>query len=154
MLKKFLLGTCYYPEHWPEARHETDFRRMKETGIDLVRMGEGAWGYFEPEEGTFRFELFDRAIALCRRFGIKVIFGTPTYCGPAWIASKYPEVLRWDFQRVPMRHGSRRNFNYTSEKYLELSDRICTALAEHYADETQIVAWQLDNEFNCHMDVS
>jgi beta-galactosidase len=154
MANKFLLGTCYYPEHWPAARHENDFRRMKETGIDVVRMGEGAWGYFEPREGQFQFELFDRAIALCRRFGIKVIFGTPTYCGPAWIASKYPEVLRWDFQRVPMGHGSRRNFTYSSEKYLELSDRICTALTEHYAGEKQIIAWQLDNEFNCHMDVS
>jgi beta-galactosidase len=154
MLKAFHLGVCYYPEHWPASRHASDFRRMKEAGIDLVRMGEGAWSYFEPEEGRFQFELFDRAIDLCRRNGIKVIFGTPTYCGPAWIAAKYPEVLRWNFQRIPMAHGSRRNFNYTSPKYFELSDRICTALAEHYAGEKQIVAWQLDNEFNCHMDVS
>ncbi len=53
-----------------------------------------------------------------------------------------------------MGHGSRRNYNYTSPKYLELSDRICTALAKHYANENQIIGWQLDNEFNCHMDVS
>jgi len=127
---------------------------MKQNGFEFVRMGEGAWAYFEPEEGKFQFELFDRAIDLCRKYDIKVIFGTPTYSGPAWIADRYPEVLRWNFQRIPMGHGSRRNFNYTSPKYLELSDRICTALAEHYADEKQIVAWQLDNEFNCHMDVS
>ncbi|HEY1921133.1 MAG TPA: beta-galactosidase, partial [Tepidisphaeraceae bacterium] len=154
MFKTFQLGVCYYPEHWPASRHAADIRRIKENGIDLVRMGEGAWSYFEPEEGRFQFDLFDRAIELCGRNGIKVIFGTPTYCGPAWIATNYPEVLRWNFQRIPMGHGSRRNFNYTSAKYLELSDRICTALAEHYAGEKQIVAWQLDNEFNCHMDVS
>jgi beta-galactosidase len=80
--------------------------------------------------------------------------GTPTYAGPAWIAHNYPEVLRHNFQRVPMRHGSRRFYNYTSPKYLDLSDKICTALAEHYKHEEQIIAWQLDNEFNCHMDVS
>jgi beta-galactosidase len=154
MLDPFRLGVCYYPEHWPASRHESDFRRMKENGFEFVRMGEGAWAYFEPEEGRFQFELFDRAIDLCRKYGIKVIFGTPTYAGPAWIADRYPEVLRWNFQRIPMGHGSRRNFNYTSPKYLKLSDRICTALAEHYADEKQIVAWQLDNELNCHMDVS
>jgi beta-galactosidase len=154
MLDRFHLGVCYYPEHWPASKHADDFARMRENGFDLVRLGEGAWSYFEPEEGKFRFDLFDRAIDLCRKNGLKVIFGTPTYCGPAWIASNYPEVLRWNFQRIPMRHGSRRNFNYTSPKYLELSDRICTALAEHYAKEKQIVAWQLDNEFNCHMDVS
>jgi beta-galactosidase len=154
MFDDFRLGVCYYPEHWPASRHESDFRRMKEAGVDIVRMGEGAWSYFEPEEGRFQFDLFDRAIELCRRFGIQVIFGTPTYCGPAWIAKRYPEVLRWNFERIPMAHGSRRNYNYTSPKYLELSDRICVALAEHYAREKQIVAWQLDNEFNCHMDIS
>lgn len=136
------------------SRHASDFRRMRDAGFDVVRMGEGAWSYFEPEEGKFQFDLFDNAIGLCRRFGLKVIFGTPTYCGPAWIASQYPEVLRWNFQRIPMRHGSRRNYNYTSAKYLKLSDRICTALAEHYAGEKQIIGWQLDNEFNCHMDMS
>jgi beta-galactosidase len=154
MIDRFHLGVCYYPEHWSASRHADDFRRMRDAGFDVVRMGESAWGYFEPQEGKFRFDLFDRAIDLCRRFGIKVIMGTPTYAGPAWIANQYPEVLRWNFQRIPMKHGSRRNFNYTSPKYLELSDRICTALAEHYADEKQIVGWQLDNEFNCHIDVS
>jgi len=154
MFDRFQLGVCYYPEHWPASRHLADFRRMRDAGFDLVRMGEGAWSYFEPEEGKYRFDLFDHAIELCRRFGIKVIFGTPTYCGPAWIANQYPEVLRWNFQRMSMTHGSRRHFNYTSPKYFELSDRICTALAEHYVGEKQIVGWQLDNEFNCHMDVS
>jgi beta-galactosidase len=154
MLDRFRYGVCYYPEHWSPSRHESDFRRMKETGFDLVRMGEGAWGYWEPAEGQFQFDLFDRAISICRKFDIKVILGTPTYCAPAWVAINYPEVLRCDFGRQPMAHGSRRNFNYTSKKYLDLSDRLCTALAEHYRDEKQIIAWQLDNEFNCHMDVS
>ncbi len=154
MWDRFYYGVCYYPEHWDESRHASDIRRIAGCGFNVVRLGEGAWSYWEPEEGRFQFELFDRVIDLCRAAGLKVIMGTPTYCGPAWIAHKYPEVLRWNFERVPMAHGSRRNFNYTSLKYYELSDRICTALAEHYKDERQIIAWQLDNEFNCHMDVS
>jgi beta-galactosidase len=152
--KNFHIGACYYPEHWPASRHADDLRRMRDAGFDLVRLGEGAWSYFEPEEGKFQFDLFDRAIDLCRKNDIKVIFGTPTYCGPAWIASEYPEVLRWNFQRIPMKHGSRGNYSYASPKFLELSDRICTALAKHYADEKQIIGWQLDNEFNCYMNVS
>src|SRR5689334_16142346 len=150
----FYYGVCYYPEVWDPSRHESDIRRIAVCGFNLVRMGEGAWSYWEPEEGRFQFALFDRVIDLCRAHGIKVILGTPTYAGPAWIATKYPEVLRWDFNRTPMKHGSRRFYNYTSPKYLELSDRICTALAEHYRDNQQVIAWQLDNEFNCHMDVS
>jgi beta-galactosidase len=152
--KEFYYGVCYFPEHWDPSRHADDIRRIADCGFNFVRMGEGAWSYWEPREGQYQFELFDRVIDLCRDAGIKVILGTPTYAGPAWVASKYPEVLRWDYNRRPMAHGSRRNFNYTSPKYLDLSDRICTALAEHYKDEPQIIAWQLDNEFNCHMDVS
>jgi beta-galactosidase len=151
---RFLLGVCYYPEHWDASVHEDDLRRIAAAGFDYVRLGEGAWGYFEPEEGAYEFDLFDRAIDLCRKHKLKVIFGTPTYCAPAWVANRYPEVLRWNFDRTPMAHGSRRNFNYTSAKYIDLSDRICTALAAHYQGEGQIMGWQLDNEFNCHMDVS
>lgn len=154
MFDEFYYGVCYYPEHWSPDRHASDIRRIKECGFNFVRMGEGAWGYWEPEEGKYQFELFDHVIDLCREHGIKVILGTPTYCAPAWVSHRYPEVLRWDFRRMPMAHGSRRNFNYTSPKYRELSDRICKALAEHYAREPQVIGWQLDNEFNCHMDVS
>jgi beta-galactosidase len=154
MWPQFVYGVCYYPDQWDQKRHRRDIQRIAECGFDAVRMGEGGWGYFEPEEGRFQFDLFDRTIDLCRKHGVKVIMGTPTYCAPAWVSEKYPEVLRWNFDRIPMKHGSRRNFNYTSPKYYELSDRICTALAEHYRNEKQIIAWQLDNEFNCHMDVS
>jgi len=154
MIDRFHYGVCYYPEHWPMEMHEADFRRIKEAGFDYVRMAEGAWAYFEPAEGKFQFDLFDRALDLCRKHGIQVIMGTPTYCAPAWVQQKYPEILRWDFHRRPMAHGSRRNFTYSSDKYIELSDRICTVLAEHFINHPQILGWQLDNEFNCHMDVS
>lgn len=154
MANRFRFGVTYYPEHWPAENWPRDLDRIKAAGMNVVRLGEGAWWYWEPSEGRYQFELFDRVIDLCRERDIAVIMGTPTYCGPAWIATKYPEVLRWNIDRTPMAHGSRRNFNYTSEKYLELSDGVCRALAEHYAGEPQIVAWQLDNEFNCHMDVS
>ncbi len=147
-------GVCYFPEHWPARDIATDVKRIADCGFTYVRIGEGAWWYFEPREGQYQFDLFDQTIDECRKHGLKVVFGTPTYCGPAWIGHQYPEVYRWDFQRTPMKHGSRRNYNYTSEKYLDLSDKIVTALANQYKSEKQIIAWQIDNEFNCHMDVS
>lgn len=154
MWKDFYYGCAYYPEAWPESRWADDLARMAEAGFNVVRLGEGAWSYWEPTEGVYQFELFDRVIDLCRNNGIKVIMGTPTYAAPAWVSTTYPDVLRADFNRIPMKHGGRRNLNYTSPKYLELSDKICTALAGHYKSEKLILGWQLDNEFNCHMDVS
>lgn len=154
VLDRFHYGVCYYPEAWDPSRHASDITRIADAGFNYVRMGEGAWSYWEPKEGKYQFDLFDRVIELCARKKIQVILGTPTYTGPAWIAHRYPEVLRWNFERVPMQHGSRRFYNYTAPKYLELSDRICTALAEHYRGNDSVFCWQLDNEFNCHMAVS
>ena len=154
LFEKFFYGVCYYPEAWDPGRHESDIDRIAEAGFNFVRMGESAWSFWEPEEGRFQFDLFDRVIDRCRERNVRVILGTPTYACPAWAATKYPEILRWNYQRLPMAHGSRRNLNYTSPAMLALSDRICTALADHYRDEPLIMGWQLDNEFNCHMDVS
>lgn len=154
MANRFLIGATYYPEHWLAKDHPRDLDRMAAAGFNVVRLGEGAWWYWEPEEGKYQFELFDRVIDLCRERGIKVVMGTPTYTGPAWIMQKYPEVLRANFERMRMAHGSRQNFNHTSPRFRELSRKITTALAEHYAKENQIIAWQLDNEINNGLDAS
>ncbi len=151
---EFLLGVCYYPEHWRPELWEEDFCRISQLGFNTVRMGESAWSVWEPDDGVFSFELFDAAIELCRKYNLKVILGTPTYAPPAWLTSKYPEVLRKNFTGTVMQHGSRRHHNYTSHIYLKLCRRIVTALAEHYRDNTSVIGWQIDNELNCHMDVS
>ena len=154
MPNRFLFGATYYPEHWPAENHARDLARIAAAGFNVVRLGEGAWWYWEPREGEYQFELFDRVIDLCRERGIRVVMGTPTYTGPAWIAKNYPEVLRVNFERVVMAHGSRQNHCHTSPKFRDLSRRITTALAEHYKGESQIVAWQLDNEINNGVDAS
>jgi len=45
------LGTCYYPEHWPEDIWERDAAQMVEAGLSWVRIGEFAWSRLEPSEG-------------------------------------------------------------------------------------------------------
>ncbi|NQX60101.1 beta-galactosidase [Paenibacillus qinlingensis] len=151
---QFQYGVCYYPEHWERSLWDDDFRRMKELGFNVVRMGETAWNIFEPEEGRYSFDMFDEAIQLCAKHDLKVIMGTPTYAPPAWLTSAYPEVLRADFNGQLMQHGSRRHYNYTSPKYLDLCSKIVTEMAEHYGSNPYIIGWQIDNELNCHMSVS
>ncbi|THF80354.1 beta-galactosidase [Cohnella fermenti] len=143
------LGVCYYPEHWEEELWEDDFRRMRELGFSIVRMAEFAWAYMEPEEGTFRFELFDRALDAAHRYGLKVILGTPTATPPAWLTQKYPEVLNGTRDGTLYRHGMRRHTNYNSPVYRELCGRITRKMAEHFKDHPAVVGWQIDNELNC-----
>lgn len=61
------LGVCYYPEHWNPDLWREDLQRMRENGIESLRVAEFAWSIFEPEEGTFSFELFDRFLDLAQQ---------------------------------------------------------------------------------------
>src|ERR1700730_15284844 len=150
----FLYGVVYYPEQWPESQWDFDLSRIAQTGMNVVRMGEGAWSVWEPEEGHYDFALFDRALELCQKHELKAIMGTPTYTPPAWLTERYPEVLRTRFDGTPLVHGSRRHYNYTSPVYQQKSQAIAEALAEHYRGHPAVIGWQIDNELNCHLDVS
>jgi beta-galactosidase len=150
---EFRLGACYYPEHWPEQLWEEDYQRMRELGFSIIRVAEFAWTIFEPEEGKFSFDLFDRAIDLAHKHGIKVIIGTPTATPPAWLTTKYPEVLNVAQNGVQYQHGQRRHYNYNAPVYRELSARITRIMAEHYKDHPGVIGWQIDNEINCEVNV-
>ena len=65
--KEIVLGTCYYPEHWPERLWEEDLERMEEAGIRVIRIAEFAWSKVEPEEGMFTFEFFDHCLDLAEK---------------------------------------------------------------------------------------
>lgn len=151
IFKKLTMGVCYYPEHWDEALWDSDLRRMKEAGIELVRIGEFAWTIFEPEEGVFSFDFFDRFIEAARRHGLRVILGTPTATPPAWASHDYPEILNADISGTLYRHGARRHYNYNSVKYLQLTREIVTQLARHYGHNPAVAGWQIDNELNCEL---
>jgi len=150
----FLYGVVYYPEQWPEKQWDSDLARIAATGMNVVRMGEGAWSVWEPEEGRYEFAMFDQALELCQKHGLNAIMGTPTYTPPAWLTERYPEVLRASFDGSRLVHGSRRHYNYTSPVYRAKSDAITEQLARHYRDHPMVIGWQIDNELNCHLDVS
>jgi beta-galactosidase len=152
-LDRFRLGVCYYPEHWPEDLWADDFRRMREIGFSVIRMAEFAWTIFEPEEGRFSFDLFDRAIALAHDHGLQVIVGTPTATPPAWLTHTYPEVLNVTQAGVQYQHGQRRHYNYNAPIYRELSARIVRKMAEQYGQHPAVIGWQIDNELNCETNV-
>ncbi len=147
------LGVCYYPEHWDKSLWRDDLKRMKQYGIEVVRIAEFAWNKFEPHEGEFTFEFFDEFMDMALEEDMKVIFCTPSATPPAWMSEKYPEILNADIDGNLIHHGLRRHYNLSSEKYRFFVARITEKLAEHYSKYTNIVAWQLDNEINCECDL-
>ena len=141
-----LYGAAYYHEYMPSERLDKDIQMMKECGLNVVRVGESAWGLFEPQEGVFDFKWMDRIVDKMYAAGIKVILGTPTYSIPAWMAEKHPEVLAV-YQRGGKAHyGIRQNMDITNPTYLFYSERIIRRLLEHYASHPGIIGYQVDNE--------
>ena len=144
----FLLGAPHYPEHVDESYWERDAERMAAAGFNATRLGEFAWHIFEPREGTFDFDLFDRAIDVLGRHGIETIMCTPTATPPRWLTANYSEVLRVDGNGRPASHGSRQHADTCSPVYRAHSRRITAAMAEHYKNNPFVIGWQTDNELN------
>ena len=144
------LGVCYYPEHWPEAWWEQDARRMRELGIEYVRIGEFAWSRYEPERGRFDWGWLDRAMDVLAKAGLKIVLGTPTCTPPKWIVDDNPEMIPVDEQGRPRGFGSRRHYTFSSKAYWEESRRIVEILAKRYGNHPGLVGWQTDNEYGCH----
>lgn len=141
------VGVDYYPEHWPQTRWATDAKLMREAGFNVVRLAEFAWVFMEPEEGRFEFGWLDEALDILGENGISVILGTPTAVMPAWVAKKYPETLATGKDGKRLTWGVRKNNCFASGTYRLLSERITTAMAEHYAGRANVIGWQTDNEF-------
>ena len=153
-------GVDYYPEHWvypyagtaekPEERWKRDVDLMIAAGVNVVRMGEFAWGLYEREEGKYDFEWMRRAMDLFGRAGIKVVLGTPTAAPPIWLAQKHPEILPIDERGLKRYEGTRRAYCANSDIYWDYTQKIVRALAEALGKHPQLIAWQIDNGLGGH----
>lgn len=144
------LGVCYYPEHWDEALWAEDARRMRESGISRVRVGEFAWSRIEPEPGWFAWDWLDRAIDTLAGEGHGIILGTPTATPPKWLVDRMPDMVQVDRDGRPRGFGSRRHYCFSHAGYRAEAVRIARAVAERYGHHAAVVAWQTDNEYGCH----
>lgn len=144
-----IYGVDYYPEHWDRTEWENQAKLMKEGGFNTVRMAEFAWKKLEPQEGVFDFAFLDEAIDILAKYGIKTILGTPTAAPPKWLANKYDILMRDKYGRKK-EWGTRRECCANNPDYIAKSKIIVNKMAEHYKNNKNIIAWQIDNEFGCH----
>ncbi len=140
------LGVAYYPEDWPEEEIDRDIARMKEIGINTVRIGEFAWHRMEPHPGEFDFSFFHKVIDKCAAAGIGVVMGTPTATPPRWLSRLYPDVMMENANGRTASHGGRRHCCSNNAHYNEYCMRIVEKMAREFADEPAIIGWQIDNE--------
>ena len=142
-----MLGSSWYPEQWPEAQWEHDLAGMQAAGLTMVRIGEFAWSSLETDEGHYDLDWMERAVNAAGKHGLRVVIGTPTDTPPAWLTTKYPEVLRVGEDGRQLQHGSRRHFSIGSAKYRSLCAGIVGQLAARFGHNPNVIAWQIGNEY-------
>ncbi len=155
--KHFLHGGDYNPDQWqnyPEVLKE-DMRLFKLANCNSMSVGIFAWAALEPEEGKYDFSFLDKAMDDIYANGGRVILATPSGARPAWMAQKYPEVLRVDETRHRRWFGGRHNHCLTSPIYREKVAKINGLLAERYKDHPALIAWHVSNEYSgeCHCEL-
>ncbi|WP_444980830.1 beta-galactosidase [Paenibacillus agaridevorans] len=156
-LRALLHGADYNPEQW---RHrpdilEEDLRLMRLAKCNVMAIGMFSWSILEPREGVFQMEWLDDTMERLHRSGIFTILGTPSGARPAWLAKKYPEVLRVRPERVRNLFGMRHNHCYTSPVYREKVGIVNTMLAERYGKHPGLLLWHISNEYGgeCHCEL-
>lgn len=144
------LGVCYYPEHWPESRWESDAAHMHEIGIRYVRIGEFSWSRIEPDPGRYDWRWLDKAVEILAAAGLKIILGTPTATPPKWLHDQMPDMVAIDEKGNPRNFGSRRHYCFSHTGYRAAAVKIAEAMVKRYGNHPAIAAWQIDNEYGCH----
>ena len=145
-MKQILVGAAYYPEMWDENEVEKDIARMKEAGVNCVRVGEFAWSKMEPEEGKFDFSWLKNAVDKCYAAGIVTVMCTPTCTPPRWLLDTYEETRSVDARNVRAEVSSRCHPCKTSAKMREKNAIIVEELAREFGGHPGVIGWQIDNE--------
>ncbi len=147
-------GGDYNPEQWQEEVWNEDVRMFQLAGIDVATLNVFAWARNQPDEDTYDFSALDATIDRLYKNGIYTCLGTSTAAHPAWMAKKYPDVLRVDYNGRKRMFGGRHNSCPNSPTFRKYSERMAEKLAERYKDHPAVLVWHVNNEYGgyCYCD--
>ena len=144
---KVAYGGDYNPEQWPKEVWHEDMKLLSGAGIDTVTLNVFSWASLQPNETTYDFSRLDEIMEMVRENGMKVCLATSTGAHPAWMAKKYPDILRVDFEGRKRKFGARHNSCPNSPTYLKYSVLLAKKLAQRYRMYDNIIAWHVSNEY-------
>ncbi|KRF06626.1 beta-galactosidase [Paenibacillus sp. Soil766] len=153
-LPKIWYGGDYNPEQWDKEVMDEDLRMFNLAGIDVATINVFSWALSQPNEDTYDFTWLDDIIERLHANGTYICLATSTGAHPAWMAKKYPDVCRVDFEGRKHKFGMRHNSCPHSPTYRTYSERIAEKLAERYKDHEAVLIWHISNEYGgyCYCD--
>ncbi|BBH21728.1 beta-galactosidase [Paenibacillus baekrokdamisoli] len=153
-LPKMLYGGDYNPEQWDRSIWPEDMRMLRLAGMDIATINVFSWSLLQPSEDSYQFETLDAIMDMLHENGIYACLATSTGAHPAWMAHRYPDVLRTDFDNRRRKFGGRHNSCPNSPTYRKYSTRLASKLAERYKDHPALLLWHVSNEYGgeCYCD--
>ncbi|WP_411349692.1 beta-galactosidase [Paenibacillus sp. WLX2291] len=153
-LPKIFYGGDYNPEQWDHQTHLEDLELFQQAGIDIATLNVFSWARNQPDELTYQFEWLDEMIDSLYENGIFTCLATSTGAHPAWMATRYPDVLRTDKDGRKRKFGGRHNSCPNSPTYRKYSVEIARRLAERYREHPAVIVWHISNEYGgeCYCD--
>lgn len=143
-------GGDYNPDQWDAATIDEDMRLFKQAGINLVTLPVFSWAKLEPDEGVYNFGWLDALMDKFAQNGLRVSLATPTTAQPAWLSTRYPEVLPVDIAGRKRTHGMRVFFCVNSLKYRQRAAAITREMALRYKDHPALALWHVANEYGTY----
>jgi beta-galactosidase len=143
---QLFVGTCYQPVDRSPAQIDSDIAIMKGAGFSVVRMGDLSWDSFEPSQGKFTFEWFDRIMDKMHANGIRVIVDIPGSPAPIWLHRAHPgvDIVNESGARVPP--AERYMDNIADPDYVREAGLLAGAMTKRYAHHPAVIAIGYDNE--------
>ncbi|WP_026562646.1 beta-galactosidase [Bacillus sp. J37] len=153
-ISKMIYGGDYNPEQYDRETMLEDIRMFKKANIDFVRVNIFAWATSQKDEVTYDFTWLDEVIDTLHQHDIKVGIGTGTAAHPAWMAKKYPDILRTEFDGKRRKFGGRHNSCPNSPNYRKYASYFVEKLVDRYQNHPSVLLWNISNEWGgaCYCD--
>src|ERR1035437_6805492 len=141
------VGTNYHPHDDKNIEKiKSDIQLMKAAGFTSVRMGHLAWDSYEPAEGQFNFDWFDKVMDMMNEAGIKVILDIAIRPAPIWLHHKYPSIDVTSPGGIAQYPNHRYMDDVGDPMYQQYAVRYADTLTKHYAKHPALLAFGIDNE--------
>lgn len=142
-----LYGGDYNPNQWPEEVWKEDMRMFKKAHINSATVNVFSWARIQPAEDRYDFSQLDEIIDMLSRENCEIVLATATGALPAWMAARYPEVERTDYEGRRHKFGQRHNACPNSPVFRKYSRALAGKLAERYGANPHVKCWHISNEY-------
>lgn len=145
--QELYVGANYHPhdDKNPE-KIKSDIKLMKEAGLKVVRMGHLAWDSYEPSDGKFDFDWFDKIMDMMAEAGIKVILDIAIRPAPIWLHHKFPSIDIVNAEGDVLYPNHRYMDDIGDHNYQKYALRFTEAMSKRYGNHPALLAFGIDNE--------